>query len=89
VDSCEIYGSDGVISFSFFGERLTWQNREGQFELPFNNPENVQLPMIQGAVDYFLDKRENPCPAYEAIEGMRVMDHFTDLAKHKTSEKQL
>ena len=79
VDRCEIFGAEGIISFSFFGDKVTWQNQDGSFESRFDTPENVQLPMIQKVVSYFLEQGENPCPAHEAIEVMRVMDQFTGL----------
>lgn len=78
-DSCEIYGSEGQISFSFFGDKVLWQNQEGIFEQTFSHPENIQLPMIQQAVNYFQNEAENPCSANDAIEVMRVMDRFTGL----------
>jgi predicted dehydrogenase len=79
LDSCEIYGSKGKISFSFFGDKVIWQNKEGIFEQTFNSPKNIQLPMIQQVVDYFQNKAENPCSPDDAIEVMRVMDRFTGL----------
>lgn len=76
-DICEIYGSNGKITFPFFGEKITvWQSGiKSSIPLPY--PEFVQEPMITKVVDYFLNKGPNPCPAAEAVEVMGLMDVFT------------
>jgi len=74
---CEIYGSEGKISFSFYGDRVIL-NRQGREEVfSFMNPENIQLPMIQRTVDYFLGKGPNPCSLQEGLECMRILDGVT------------
>lgn len=76
-DSCEIIGSKGKISFSFFGtEVLLWKGEE-KLTFNFKNPEYVQEPMIEKVVNYFLDKAPNPCAAVQGVAVMRVMDEFT------------
>lgn len=76
-DKCKIYGEKGVITFSFYSDdvHLSTENEEQTFT--FNNPENIQLPMISKTVDYFLDKGDNPCTVNEAAEIIKVMDVFT------------
>lgn len=76
-DNCTIYGSDGIISFSFYGDAVTWKNGDGNFEKQFENPANIQLPMIQEAVNYFRGQRKNPCSGEDAIKVMEVIDQFT------------
>ncbi|MDC7233298.1 MAG: Gfo/Idh/MocA family oxidoreductase [Spirochaetales bacterium] len=77
LDSCEIFGSLGKLSFSFFGERLILSVKGREEVLNFNNPENIQMPMIVSAVDYFRGKGENPCSLDEGIQCMRILDSFT------------
>ena len=42
----------------------------------FSLPYNIQLPMIEKVVDYFLDKGENPCTAVQALNGLKIMEKF-------------
>lgn len=76
-DSCEIVGSKGRISFSFFGTEVLLSKGEEKIKFSFENPVFVQEPMIQKVVNYFLDKEPNPCTAREGVAVMRVMDAFT------------
>jgi len=76
-DRCEIFGTEGVVSFSFFGNEVSWRNAHGDFSQSFELPEHVQLPMIQRAVHYFLGQDKNPCPVDDAIEGIRLMAALT------------
>lgn len=77
MDSCEIYGSEGKISFSFYGEKVLLKNAEGEKEFPFSNPAHIQQPMIAETVRYFLGERDNPCSAKEGLKVMRCLDSFT------------
>ncbi|AHM60962.1 oxidoreductase domain-containing protein [Flammeovirgaceae bacterium 311] len=82
-DRCDIIGTQGKISFSFFGEAkvVLWQNGQEQ-SFSFNNPTYIQQPMIEKAVGYFLGRHENPCPASEAVEVMRLIDAFTEKKQY-------
>lgn len=86
MDNCEIIGTKGKISFSFFGEAevVLWQD-ENRETFRFQNPEYVQQPMIEKVTGYLLGKNPNPCPAGEAVEVMRLIDAFTGK---KIYEKQ-
>ena len=42
----------------------------------YQHPTFVQQPMIEQVVQYFLGKADNPCPAADAIECMRIMESF-------------
>jgi len=76
-DLCEIFGSEGKISFSFYGGQVDLV-RNGKKEIfRFENPENIQLPMIQRTVDYFQGKGSNPCSLEEGLECMRILDAVT------------
>ena len=75
-DLVEIIGSEGKISFSVFGQYYE-VNKNGsieRFDVPA--PKHIQQPMIQKVVDFFLGEGDNPCPASEGIEVMKIMDSF-------------
>ncbi|WP_224994526.1 Gfo/Idh/MocA family protein [Cesiribacter sp. SM1] len=77
-DRCEIIGSKGKISFSFFGEAKVVLQQNGQEQsFSFDNPTYIQQPMIEQVIGYFQGKNANPCPAGEAVEVMQLMDAFT------------
>ena len=75
-DSCEMIGEKGSIKFPVFGNQFTLQNKNGLQSFDFVHPENIQQPMIQKVVDYFLNKGDNPCSANEALKSMCVMEAF-------------
>jgi len=76
-DVCEIHGSNGMITFPFFGEKINIWQAGIKSSIPLPYPEFVQEPMIVKAVNYFLDRGPNPCPGEEAVEVMRLIDLFT------------
>ena len=75
-DRCVIYGSDGSISFSFYGDKVSLKTDDKDRIFEFRNPPHVQLPMIRSTVDYFLDRGPNPCPVEEGLTVMELMDRF-------------
>jgi predicted dehydrogenase len=76
-DSCEIIGSEGSISFAVFGNSVTFTNTNGQQVFDFEQPENIQLPMITSVVAYLKGEGLNPCTINEAITLMKIIDSFT------------
>lgn len=76
-DVCEINGSNGKISFPFFGEKINVWQAGIKSSIPMPYPEYVQEPMIAKAVNYFLDRGPNPCSGEDGVEVMRLMDVFT------------
>lgn len=77
-DTCEITGTEGKISFSVFGEPEIAVVKKGKTSIiHFERLEHVQQPMIEKVVQYFLGKGENPCPAEDGVEVMRIMTTFT------------
>lgn len=77
-DVCEIVGTKGIISFPVFGEPKITMTIEGKKEnVLFNTLQNVQQPMIEKVVEYFLDKVANPCNGEEAVKVMEIMDRIT------------
>ena len=76
-DECKIYGENGTISFSFYGEKVILISNNKKKVFSFNNPIHVQQPMIAQTVNYFLAKTKNPCNVKEGLEVMKIMDLFT------------
>ena len=77
-DECKIYGENGTITFSFYGEEifLNTSNKEEVFS--FKNPKHVQQPLIEATVNYFLGKGKNPCTIRDGVKVMEIMDKFTN-----------
>lgn len=76
-DKCVIYGEEGTIEFSFYEETLKLSTETKNKVFKFKNPENIQQPMIQQTVNYFLGKRNNPCPVEEGALVISIMEEFT------------
>lgn len=77
-DHCELIGSNGKISFSFFsGNSIQHTNNNGTVNFTFDALQHVQQPMIEKTVQYFMGKTENPCTGEEGAEVMRWMEAFT------------
>lgn len=77
VDSCEIIGTKGRITFPFFGTVVNWRNVHEEQTANFTHPEHIQQPMIEKIVNYFRDKGPNPCAVEEAVTLMKILDAFT------------
>jgi predicted dehydrogenase len=77
-DKCTVYGKQGYLSFSFYGNELevTINNKTTQYN--FENPENIQQPFIQETINYFLGKRNNPCSIDEGIVITKIIDKMTN-----------
>ena len=76
-DRCAIYGEDGTIELSFYEEQLKLKSKKTNREFNFKNPVNIQQPMIQETVNYFLGKRSNPCPVEDGSIVTNLMESFT------------
>ncbi|WP_203258497.1 Gfo/Idh/MocA family protein [Hyunsoonleella ulvae] len=76
-DRCTIYGDKGTIEISFYKEKLVLNSSKINKTFEFNNPENIQQPMIQETVNYFLGKRSNPCPVEDGKLVTKLMQEFT------------
>jgi predicted dehydrogenase len=78
-DLCEIVGSEGRLSFSFFGQPVIELTTEGKTQtISFDALQHVQQPMIEAVVNYFLNQKPNPCSAEIGFEVMHIMDEFTN-----------
>lgn len=75
-DICELIGSKGKISFSFFGHEIYLEKGDQKEKIEFAPFDHIQQPMIQAVVHYFNDQGENPCSAEDAIETMKIMERF-------------
>lgn len=76
-DTCEIVGTEGKITFPFFGNTVTLENEAGEETVTFTHPQHIQQPHIQNIVAYFNGERENPCSIEEAVTLMEIIDSFT------------
>ena len=82
IDECMIVGSEGSISFPFFGKTVVWHN-EGEDDVQvveFEHPENIQHPNIAHMVKYFRGEADNLCSIEDAIIVMDMIDTFTGKA---------
>ncbi|WP_345950964.1 Gfo/Idh/MocA family oxidoreductase [Mucilaginibacter sp. PAMB04274] len=77
VDSCEMIGSEGKISFPIFGNTVTLKTAEDEQVIDFVPPENIQHPMIAAVVSYLNGEGPNPCTIDEALTLMKIMDAFS------------
>lgn len=78
-DLCEIYGSEGKLSFPVFEHKKIEVFKNGEKDIiPFEPLEHVQQPLIQKVVDYFLDKGPNPSSGDDASIVMKLLDRFTE-----------
>lgn len=76
-DECKIYGENGTITFSFYGEEVLLNISDKNKVFSFQNPAHVQQPLIEQTVNYFLGDRENPCTIKDGVEVMKILDTFT------------
>ena len=76
-DECVIYGTEGKLTFSFFGESVHLLGTNGNEVFTFKNPKHIQQPMIETVVSYFMDQGNNPCTAED---GLVVMDAMEKLS---------
>lgn len=74
LDQCSIYGSEGSITFSFFGDEVELRHPHSTEHFQFPTLPHVQQPMISDTVQYFLGNGANPCALEEAVLGMEIME---------------
>ena len=78
IDSCEITGTTGKISFTVFSTNAITLSIAGKTTThEFDDLPHVQQPMIDATVQYFLGKGPNPCSGSEGAEIMRLIEVFT------------
>lgn len=85
-DSCEIVGDAGRLTFSFFGQpQIEITTGDTTQTISFDTLPHVQQPMIQAAVNYFLNQKPNPCSAEIGFQVMNIIDTFTRSPSHIAS----
>jgi predicted dehydrogenase len=77
IDRCEIIGTEGKITFPFFGKEVSWHNAEGRQTITFEHPQHIEQNMITRVIAYFNDEQPNPCSIEEAIVVMDMIDAFS------------
>ncbi len=82
-DICIIYGSNGSIQFSFYGNRVKLNSGNTFENFIFDPIPHVQQPMIVATNLYFLGKSSNP---YSAEEGLIIMKIIDQLIGQKNFE---
>jgi predicted dehydrogenase len=84
IDLCEIMGTTGKISFSFFTMKEVSVEKNGKIEkITFETLPHVQQPMISKVVEYFLSHAGNPCSAEDGVAVMDMIDAFTKASPIK------
>jgi predicted dehydrogenase len=77
-DCCEITGTKGKISFSFFdGLAITVTINNSTEQFTFDKLQHVQQPMIEKVVSYFLDEGYNPCSGDDGAMIMKWMEEMS------------
>jgi len=82
-DSCEIFGDNGMIGFTFFNQREVTMTVNGNVEtFRFDVLQHVQQPMIEKVVEYFLNGGPNPCSGEQGALVMKLIDQFTSRSNN-------
>jgi len=76
-EEVQIIGSEGKITFTFYGSEIHLQQGNQQQTFSFEHPPHIQQPMIEQVVHYFRGEAENPCPSEVGEEVIRIMNAFT------------
>ncbi|AYL94065.1 Gfo/Idh/MocA family protein [Mucilaginibacter celer] len=76
-DTCEIIGTEGKITFPFFGNYITWKTETEEETITITHPEHIQQPFITKIVAYFKGDGPNPCAIDDAVVLMDIIDAFT------------
>jgi predicted dehydrogenase len=77
-DTCEIIGSEGKISFTFFEQDPVLLTRNNKTEtITFDKLQHVQQPMIEKVVQYFRGEGPNPDTGEEGVRVMQMLEEFT------------
>lgn len=77
-DSCEVFGTQGKLRFTFFsGSPIELETPQGSELFSFPELEHVQQPMIESVVKYFRGEAQNPCSGWEGLEVMQLLDAFS------------
>jgi len=72
-----VTGNKGVVSVPFFGDEVRLCTAGEETVQPFDNPVNIQLPMIEAVTNYFLGRQDCPCSTADGLQVMEIIDNFT------------
>lgn len=72
-----ITGNQGVVSVPFFGDEIRLCTGGEEEVVRFDNPVNIQLPMIEAVTSYFLGEADCPCSTADGLKVMEIIDKFT------------
>lgn len=76
-DRIEIIGDKGMICFSVFSfDPIALHTVNGRQEFQFENPENIQLPLIKAVVEHLQNKTICTCSGISATPTNWVMDRI-------------
>lgn len=76
-EEVQVIGSEGKITFTFYGSEIHLQQGDQQQTFSFDHPPHIQQPMIEQVVRYFRGETENPCPGEVGEQVIRIMNTFT------------
>ncbi len=72
-----LLSNDAVKIKPVFGTDFYVLKKDGETEtIECYIPQHIQQPMIEWVVEYFTNKRDNPCSADVGIEVMQILDAF-------------
>lgn len=76
-DHCEILGTRGKITFSFFDSEIIYlSNSQGAQQIHVAHPPHIQQPLITQINAYFRGERDNPSSLENARNVMALIDSF-------------
>ncbi len=76
-EEVQIIGSEGKITFTFYGSEIHLQQGYQKQTFSFEHPPHIQQPMIEQVVHYFRGEAKNPCIGEVGEEVIRIMNSFT------------
>lgn len=77
-DHCEILGTEGKITFSFFGSEVIYlSNPQGKQQIQIPHPHHIQQPLIAQINAFYRGDRDNPSDLHSARAVMELIDTFT------------
>ncbi|MEQ9438906.1 MAG: Gfo/Idh/MocA family oxidoreductase [Cyclobacteriaceae bacterium] len=76
-EEVQVIGSEGSLSFTFYGSDVYLQQGTHQETFSFEHPAHIQQPMIEQVVRYFKGTAANPCSGETGQEVIRIMNTFT------------
>ncbi|MEM8965058.1 MAG: Gfo/Idh/MocA family oxidoreductase [Bacteroidota bacterium] len=76
-EEVQIVGSEGKITFTFYGSEIHLRQGDQQQTFSFDHPPHIQQPMIEQVVSYFRGEAGNPCSGEVGEEVIQIMEAFS------------